>query len=103
MRSELIMAVNTGQLRQHSFEDLDCLCARLETHLGKHRTDMITHRNNPNKVTKMVSVFDLHLLLTIESMKARNVQVSPKCDACDKQNDDNAIKCFMNSLGEDLR
>ena len=36
-------------------------------------------------------------------LKARNVLVSPKCDTHDKQNNDNAIKCFMNSLGEDPR
>ena len=67
--------------------------------------DTITHRNNPNRVTKMVSMFDLHPSFTIESVKARNVLESPssKHNTCDKQNDDNTIKCFMNSSGEDLR
>ena len=48
-------------------------------------------------------MFDSHLPFTIKSMRARNVEASPKCNMHDKQNNDDAIKCFMNSLGEDLR
>ena len=84
-------------------EDLDDPCARLETHFRKHRMDMITHRNNPNKEKQMASVFDLHPLFTIESMKVHNAMVRPKCDTHDKQNDNDTIKCFTNSSGEDLR
>ena len=84
-------------------KDLDDLCARLETHFKKHRMDTITCRNNPNKVSKVASVFDSCPLFTIKSMKAHNAEASPECDTHDKQNNGNAIKCFMKSLGEDLR
>ena len=84
-------------------EDLDDLCVRLETHFRKHGMDAITHRNNPNNETQMASVFDLHPPFTVEKMKTRNARVRPECDTCDKQNDDDATECFMNSLGEDLR
>ena len=84
-------------------EDLDDPCARLKTHFRKHRMDTITHRNNPNEEKQMVSAFNLHLLFTVKSTKACNVTLRPECNTHDKQNDDNATKCFMNSLGEDLR
>ena len=84
-------------------EDLDDLCAGLETHFRKHRMGTITHRNNPNEEKQMASVFDSHPLFTIKSMKVRDMMVRPKCDTHDKQNDDDAIKCFMSSLGEDPR
>ena len=84
-------------------EDLDDLCAGLETHFRKHRMDTITCRNNPNEETQMASAFDLHPPFTVESMKIRDAMVRPKHDTCDKQNNDNATECFMNSPGEDLR
>ena len=84
-------------------EDLDDLCARLETHFKKHGMDAITHRNNPNDEKQMASAFDSCLLFTVKKMKVRNVTARPKHDTHDKQNDDDATECFMNSLGEDLR
>ena len=84
-------------------EDLDDLCARLKTPFRKHGMDAITHRNNPNKDTQMMAAFDLHLTFTIESMKVCNTTVRPNCDTHDKQSNDDAIECFMNSSGEDPR
>ena len=71
--------------------------------LTSENTQWTQSLTETNKVTKMASVFDLHLLFTIKSMKARNESVSPKCNTHDKQNNDNTIECFMNSLGKDLR
>ena len=36
-------------------------------------------------------------------MKACSFDLIGKCDTHDRQNNDDAIKCVMNSLGEDLR
>ena len=84
-------------------EDLDDPCARLETHFKKHGMDAITCRNNPNDEKQMASAFDSHPPFTVEKMKVRNARVRPKHDTHDKQNDDDATECFMNSLGEDPR
>ena len=75
-------------------DDLDDLCARLETHFKKHGLDT----NNPNDTNKMMSEFHSHPLFTVESIKVRNVELVDKCDDIhDKQNNDDATKCFMNS------
>ena len=84
-------------------DNLDDLCARLETHFKRHGIDAIAHRNNPNNQTKMVSVFTLCPPFTIESVKNLNKGLIHLCDAHDKQSEDNAIKSFVSSLGEDLQ
>ena len=53
--SHLKRAEGTFVKEAHRFktgEDLDDPCVGLETHSRKHGMDTITHRNNPNEVTK---------------------------------------------------
>ena len=53
-------------------DDLDDPCTRQETRFKKHGFDTIAHRNNPNKPTKMTSVFASCPLFTTENMKTLN-------------------------------
>ena len=84
-------------------EDLDNLCARLETHFKKHGLDTIAHGNDPANTRNVVNISTSHPLFTVESMKRTNAFVITECGTHDKQNNDDAIECFVNSLGEDLR
>ena len=93
-------------LEAHRFktgDNLDNPCARLKTHFKKHRLDTIAHRNNPNNVSQMVSVFTSHPLLTVDDIKACNATIIGKCDTHNKQNDSDATEHLMNGLGEDLQ
>ena len=78
-------------------EDLNNLCAGLNTHFKRHGLDTVTCRNNPNDEMNMMSVFTSHPLFTVESMRTINFVMTAR------QSNDDAIECFMNSLREDLR
>ena len=82
-------------------EDLDDMCTRLKTHIKKHGMDVVASRHNPNNTSKMALVFNSHTLFTIKSVKTCNLNLIFECDTHDEQNKENAIKCFVNSLGED--
>ena len=83
-------------------DDLDNLRARLETHFKKHRMNTMACRHNPNDKEEMTSVFTSHPLFTVKNMKTLDQALVSACNTCNKQNDNNASECFMNSLGEDL-
>ena len=83
-------------------DDLDNLCARLETHFKKHGMDTITRQNNPNHMSEMVSALTSHPLFTVKSVENLNKGLIHRHSTHNKQNDNNAIECFMNSLGKDL-
>ena len=76
-------------------EHLDDPCTRPKTHFKKHGMDTIPHRNNPNNTTKMVPVFNSCPLFIIKSIKTHNIDLIGDCNTCDKQNNDDAIKCFV--------
>ena len=82
--------------------NLDDLCTRLKTHFKKHGMDRITCRTKPNDHLKMVSVFTSCPLFTVNHIKMQNSVIIIDCDTCNKQNNGEAIECFVNSLGEDL-
>ena len=83
-------------------DDPDNQCSRLETHFKKHDSDTTACGRRPNNMKNMVSSFTACPLFTVDNMKTQNNKdVVPHCDMCDKQNDDNALECCMNSLGEE--
>ena len=84
--------------------DLDDLCERLRKHFEKHGLDTIAYRLKPNVATnEMVSVFTHYPEFTFAKMRKQNETICQEYDAYDTQNDNDALECFMNCLGEELR
>ena len=72
--------------------------------LRKTGLDTVAYRLKPNTTPKiMVSVFTHYPEFTSAKMRTQNKDICKEYDTYDKQNDDDALECFMNCLGEDLR
>ena len=51
----------------------------------------------------MVSVFTHYPHFTTANIRAQNLIIEAEYDTYDRQNDNDALACFMNSLGDDYR
>merc|ERR1711884_263840 len=67
-------------------------------------TSTVLHQQIKQMIRQISSIErNSHPLFTIKRMKMRDFDPIGECDTHDEQNDDNTIKCFVNSLGEDLK
>ena len=82
--------------------DLDFFCKMFEKHLQKYGLDTIAYREDPTKRGTMISLFSEYPKLTAEEVKIQNIIYSTSYDEYDKQNDKEAIECFLNSINEEL-
>ena len=87
-------------------DDLDYFCLRVEAHFVKHGLDSIAYRRKPNKTGahEMMILFKHYPKFSLEAVQDQNKTTFNACyDDYDKQNDKDAVECFMNSINEELQ
>ena len=94
---------SSSKFKHHS--DLDFFCRKLEEYFERHGLDTIAYRRDPAATPpagEMLSVFTNYPKFSMEEIKLQNEIYVAECDEFDKQNDKEAIICFLNCLDDQL-
>ena len=100
-RSEGIFADAKSKFKSKG--DLDYFCRSLHQFFKMHGMDTISYRKDPQDTTKMISVFTDYPCLSSTVVKSQTEWIRSCYDDYDKQNDDSARECFLNSLSDSLK
>ena len=93
-----------GEAKYKKGGDLDDFCDQLYRHFKNHGINTVAYRRQPNTaVETMVSVFTHYPHFTTANIRAQNLRIEAEYNTYNCQNDNDALACFMNSLGDDYR